>query len=47
MTAYAYTTINHPSATNVTYAWGINDLGQIVGYYDYTHGFLYSGGNDR
>ena len=34
MTAYTYTTINHPSATNVTYAWGINDLGQIVGYYD-------------
>ena len=48
MTAYTYTTINHPSATNVTYAGGINDLGQIVGSYEdlgnHTHGFLYSGG---
>ena len=44
MTAYAYTTINHPSATNVTYAWSNNDLGQITGSYDDASGnlgFLY------
>ena len=48
MTVYTYTTIDDPSATNGTYAFGINDLGQIVGYYsdlsNYVHGFLYSGG---
>src|SRR6476659_107826 len=48
MTVYTYTTIDDPSATNGTYAFGINDLGQIVGYYtdlsNYVHSFLYSGG---
>src|SRR6476620_1337121 len=48
MTVYTYTTIDDPAATNGTYAFGINDLGQIVGYYtdlsNYVHSFLYSGG---
>ncbi len=45
----AYTTLDDPSATHGTLAFGINDAGQIVGYYvDSTgngqHGFLLSGG---
>ena len=34
MTAYTYTTIDDPLATFGTVATSINDLGQIVGYYD-------------
>jgi hypothetical protein len=30
--AYTFTTINDPAATNSTYARGINDVGQVVGY---------------
>ncbi len=36
------------SGTNGTHAWGINNAGQIVGYYydssNAEHGFLYNGG---
>src|SRR5262245_8282024 len=44
-----YTTLNDPSAANSTNAYGINDMGQIVGAYDgagnnNAHGFLYSNG---
>jgi probable HAF family extracellular repeat protein len=42
-----YTTIDDPLATNGTQAFGINDLGQIVGTYNTsngTHAFIYSGG---
>jgi probable HAF family extracellular repeat protein len=50
-----YTTLNDPfaingdsSSTNGTFALGINNLGQIVGYYygsgSTQHGFIYSGG---
>jgi uncharacterized membrane protein len=41
--AYAYTTLVDPLAPYSTYATGINDAGQIVGYTD-AHGFLDSGG---
>ena len=41
--------MNDPSGANGTYANGINDSGQIVGYYydsNYdVHGFVESGGN--
>src|SRR5262249_13398586 len=47
MPVYNYTTIDDPLAGG-TEAWGINDLGQIVGFYidasGRTHGFLDSGG---
>jgi len=47
----AYTTLDDPAATNGTYAYGISDMGQIVGYYldasNGAHAFLYSGGLDR
>ena len=33
MTTYTYTTLNDPLATAGTFAQGINDAGQIVGYY--------------
>ena len=39
--------INDPSATGDTFANGINDKGQIVGYYSGSggfHGFLYNNG---
>ena len=42
-----FNTFDDPSATNGTQAFGINDMGQIVGaYFDATgmHGFLESGG---
>ena len=44
-----WTTLNDPSAADgITYAMGINDAGQIVGYYldssGVPHGFLYSNG---
>src|SRR6266568_1719230 len=46
MPAFTYTTIDDPSGTYVTAAYGINDAGQIVGYYQGIdiHSFLYSGG---
>jgi probable HAF family extracellular repeat protein len=52
-TTYRYTTLNNPLAANggaALRALGINDSGQIVGWYQDTsirataHGFLYSGG---
>src|SRR5215471_18452380 len=39
-----YTTLNDPFATTNTTAFGINDAGQIVGFYSNAgnnHGFLY------
>src|SRR5262245_2364602 len=45
--SYTYTTIDDPLATGSTYANGINDLGQIVGWYqdaDGFRGYLYSDG---
>src|SRR5262245_62580889 len=39
--------LDDPLATNGTFAYGINDAGQIVGTYNTptgTHSFLYSGG---
>jgi probable HAF family extracellular repeat protein len=49
MPLYTYTTLDDPSAIGAnTFAYGINDAGQIVGLYGgsdgYIHGFLYSGG---
>jgi probable HAF family extracellular repeat protein len=48
MTVYTYTTFDDPLAfAGTTFAFGINDMGQIVGYYDNNsghHGFLLSGG---
>jgi probable HAF family extracellular repeat protein len=43
----AFTTLSIPGATDVM-AFGVNDLGQIVGTYiagGIDHGFLYSGGS--
>ena len=44
-----YTMLDDPLATNGTFATGINDTGQIVGYYQDAigtkHGFFYSNGN--
>jgi probable HAF family extracellular repeat protein len=51
MTDYTYATLSDPLATKATAAQGINDTGQIVGWYqpqinsDAVYGFLYSGGN--
>src|SRR5439155_699162 len=45
---YTYTTLDDPLATNGTLGEGINDAGQIVGWYNDssgTKGFLYEGGN--
>src|SRR5262249_59848787 len=42
-----FTTLDDPLATAGTLALGINNAGQILGYYTNTssaHGFLYSGG---
>jgi probable HAF family extracellular repeat protein/VCBS repeat-containing protein len=48
MAIYTYTTLDDRLFTNFTVANGINDTGQIVGYYQdssfHLHGFLYSGG---
>ena len=44
MPLYTYTTLDDPNGSN-TQAYGINNAGQIVGEYDFAHGFLYSGGN--
>src|SRR5438309_1414286 len=45
---YTFTTVDDPAALpGITYALGLNNAGQIVGYYYDTagyHGFLYSGG---
>jgi probable HAF family extracellular repeat protein len=44
----SYTTLDNPLAPNDTYPQGINDAGQIVGYYylnNVSHGFVYSGGS--
>jgi probable HAF family extracellular repeat protein/ELWxxDGT repeat protein len=45
---YAYTSINAPLANNLAFAQGINNAGQIVGWYQDSsgnnHGFLYTGG---
>lgn len=46
-TQYRYTALNAPNATQGTLAYGINNLGQVVGvYHDElgTHGFLYDAG---
>lgn len=46
-TTYTYTTINDPNGIGYTWAVGINDSGDIVGYYidssAHRHGFLYNG----
>jgi hypothetical protein len=45
-TEYIFTLIDYPGATH-TYAYGINDSGQIVGAYyvgGLSHGFTWSGG---
>ena len=50
MAIYSYVTLDDPSATENTFAYGINSLGQIVGTfsvsynYSYYQGFLYSSG---
>ena len=48
MPIYTYTTLDDSSqGATTTDAWGINNSGQIVGYYQNAtgvHGFLYSGG---
>ena len=45
---YTYTTIADPNASYGTYATGVNDSGQVVGYYGdangTTQGFLYANG---
>jgi hypothetical protein len=40
MPVYTYTTLDEPNATTITQAFGINNAGQIVGGYDFAHGFL-------
>src|SRR5262249_7946957 len=48
MPVYTYTTLDDPSATTMTSAYGVNNAGQIVGSYidssNHLHGFLLSGG---
>jgi probable HAF family extracellular repeat protein len=41
---FNFTQINVPGEVD-TVATGINDAGQIVGYFSFTHGFLDTGGN--
>jgi probable HAF family extracellular repeat protein len=46
--SYSFTTIDVPGASNGTQVYGINDSGQIVGYYQDSsgvHGFLDTGGS--
>ncbi len=43
MTTYTYFNVDYPLAIGDTFAQGINDTGQIVGWYG-GGGFLYSGG---
>jgi probable HAF family extracellular repeat protein len=48
MTPYTFITLNDPQDPIETMARGINNNGQIVGYYGdgaSTHGFLYTGGS--
>jgi len=44
MPVYTYTTLDDPSAIG-TFAEGINDTSQIVGYYGSNYGFFYSAGS--
>ena len=48
MPTYTYTTLDDPSAAEGTFAYGINNSGQIVGYYQDSNlnklGFVYSSG---
>src|SRR5262249_16307936 len=48
MSNFAFTTLDDPSASNGTFATGINATGQVVGSYNdasgEAHGFLYAGG---
>src|SRR5690349_17302061 len=47
MATYTFKTLDDPSATGGTFAQGINDSGQLVGYYvdnSGTHGFVDNGG---
>src|SRR5215469_10479957 len=47
-TIYSFTTIDGPGANGITAASGINDSGQIVGYFQDAvqfHGFLATGGS--
>ena len=48
VSGYTYTTLNDPSGANGTVAFGINNSGEIVGYYvdsnGVMHGYLYSNG---
>ena len=43
-----YTILNNPLAPHYTFAYGFNDLGQVVGHYlgadGQDHGYVYSGG---
>jgi probable HAF family extracellular repeat protein len=44
----SFTTLDDPSASTITDAFGINDAGQIVGFFNNAsgiHGFLRSGSN--
>lgn len=42
---YQFTTLDHPSAGNLTNAYDINNDGDVVGYYGPgTNGYVYSGG---
>jgi hypothetical protein len=44
---YVFTTLNDPSATLGTFAYGVNKAGAVVGYYQDgagMHGYVYSGG---
>ena len=46
-TSGAYTTLDDPLGVNGTFAYGISDSGEIVGFYydaaDTAHGFAYNG----
>jgi len=45
---YTFTTLKHPSAMNDIYATGLNNSGQVTGYYyegGITYGFVYSSGD--
>src|SRR5262249_35670219 len=47
MAGYIISVLNDPSTAGGTFAEGINDSGQVVGYYvdtgGHQHGFLYNG----
>ncbi len=46
--SYTYTTLDDPNATSGTLAYGINNAGQVTGYFVNDgadqHGFVYNGG---